>query len=157
VPRLADTSEYYWAHATHTRHTDQPRRFDPFEGKLAMVRVRLPEREPRRFSTRIGTVEPGDHLLATTYQANDKFAVHLGYELRRLDLITPPRQLLRFGAISVLTPLVSHTAINGAAFTAEADARGIRAVPVVVVNGEQLGQGPMSIERALELLERLTG
>ncbi len=61
-----------------------------------------------------------------------------------------------FGAISVLNPLVRHTAVNGAAFRAEADARGIRAVPVVFVNGERLGQGRMSIERAVDLLEGLT-
>ena len=102
VARMADSSEYYWALATHSRHTDEPQRFDPFQGKLAMVRVTLPEREPRRFSSRIGTVEPGDHLIATVYQANDKFAAHVGYPMQRVDLITPPRQLLRFGAISVL-------------------------------------------------------
>jgi len=102
VARRADGLGYYWAIAEHIRHGDDPQRFDPFEGKLAMVRVSLPAREPRRFATRIGTVEPGDHLIATVHEANDKYAETLTYALQRVDLITPPRQLLRFGAISVL-------------------------------------------------------
>jgi alkyl hydroperoxide reductase subunit F len=61
------------------------------------------------------------------------------------------------GAISVLNPTVRHTAINGAAFRDEAAARGIAAVPVVFVNGERLVQGRSSLERVVDLLERLTG
>lgn len=61
------------------------------------------------------------------------------------------------GVISVLNPLVRHTAINGAAFRQEASARGITAVPVVFVNGERLLQGRTTIDRALDALERLTG
>ena len=61
------------------------------------------------------------------------------------------------GVISVLNPLVRHTAINGAAFRHEASARGITAVPVVFVNGERLVQGRSTIDRALDALERLTG
>jgi len=96
----ADNTGYYWVHATHTRK--DPANYKPFEGKLAMVRVQLPYAAPRRFSTLIGTVEPSDHLLSTVREANDKYAQALGYPLEHLDLITPPRQLLRFGAISVL-------------------------------------------------------
>jgi hypothetical protein len=94
-----DALNYYWAHAKHTRKS--PANFPAFEGHLAMVRVRLPDRIPRRFSTPIGTVEPADHLISSVLEANDKYAQPLGYPLQRLELITPPRQLLRFGAISV--------------------------------------------------------
>lgn len=62
-----------------------------------------------------------------------------------------------FGVISALNPHVRHTAINGASFQTEADARGIAAVPAVFVNGERLGQGRMSIERAVDLLESRVG
>ena len=62
-----------------------------------------------------------------------------------------------FEVISVLNPLVEHTAINGAAFQQEAAARGITAVPVVFVNGERLTEGRTDVEGAVELLERLTG
>jgi hypothetical protein len=95
----ADPITYYWTEATHTRQT--PEGYQPFVGELAMVRASLPEREPRRFNTVVGTIEPSDHLLATVYEANDKYQKALGYPLARLDVITPPRQLLRFGAISV--------------------------------------------------------
>lgn len=96
----ADPLSYYWAHATHTRQ--DPQGYEPFTGNLAMVRVTLPATEPRRFSTAIGSVEPNDHLLATLAEVNDKYASSLTYEVQRVDLITPPRQMLRFGAISVL-------------------------------------------------------
>ena len=95
----ADPIGYYWVEATHTRQS--PNGYEPFTGELAMVRASLPEREPRRFSTVIGTLEPSDHLIATVFEANDKYQKALGYPLARLDVITPPRQLLRFGAISV--------------------------------------------------------
>ncbi|MEY4577361.1 MAG: hypothetical protein RL701_2064 [Pseudomonadota bacterium] len=104
-----DALDYYWAHAKHTRKS--PAGYAPFEGHLALVRVRLPERTPRRFSTPIGTVEPADHLLGSVFEANDKYAQPLGYALQRLDLITPPRQLLRFGAISVLLGYRSATGL----------------------------------------------
>jgi len=97
----ADPFSYYWARATHTRK-DPPEKYAPFTGELAMVRVTLPASQPRRFSTAIGSVDPGDHLIATLAEANAKYALPLTYDLKRVDLITPPRQLLRFGAISVL-------------------------------------------------------
>lgn len=95
----ADPIGYYWVEATHTRQT--PNGYQPFTGELAMVRASLPEREPRRFNTVIGTCEPSDHLIATIFEANEKYQKALGYPLARLDVITPPRQLLRFGAISL--------------------------------------------------------
>ena len=65
--------------------------------------------------------------------------------------------LCSFGVVSVLNPLVEHTAINGASFQQEAAARGIAAVPVVFVNGERLTQGRTSIDQAVDLLQQLTG
>jgi hypothetical protein len=101
VPKCAgDPVRYYWAEATHVRQ--HPTGHQAFVGKLPMVRVSLPASAPRTFETSIGTVEPPDHLIATVHEANDKFAKVLGYELVRLDVITPPRQKLRFGAVSVL-------------------------------------------------------
>lgn len=95
----ADPITYYWAEATHTRLT--PNGYEPFTGELAMVRASLPERKARRFNTLIGTIEPSDHLIATIFEANDKYQRALGYPIARLDVITPPRQLLRFGAVSL--------------------------------------------------------
>ena len=43
---------YYRAHATHDREFPD---YDPFTGHLGMVRVTLPEREPRAVTTMIGT------------------------------------------------------------------------------------------------------
>ncbi|MET0386321.1 MAG: hypothetical protein ABW321_10205 [Polyangiales bacterium] len=103
VTELPYTAEpgvrYYWVEATHARQTAG---YPAFVGKLPMVRVSLPAFQPQTFVTAIGTVEEGDHLIATVHEANDKFAKDLGYPLRRVDMITPPRQKLRFGAISVL-------------------------------------------------------
>ena len=98
--RERDKARYYWVEATHTRK--QPSGYAPFTGQLPMVRVRLPAREPRDFLTAVGTVEPEDHLIATLAEANEHFAARLGYSMARVDLITPPRQLLRFGAVSVM-------------------------------------------------------
>lgn len=95
----ADPISYYWVEAAHTRKT--PDGYEPFTGELAMARASLPEREPRRFNTVIGTIEPSDHLIATIFEANEKYQKALGYPLARLDVITPPRQLLRFGAVSL--------------------------------------------------------
>lgn len=95
-----DKGRYYWAHATHTRET--PAGFSPFVGELPMVRVTLPAQVPKSFSTCIGQVLPGDHLVDTVLEANQKYARFLSQPIGRLDLITPPRQGVRFGAISVL-------------------------------------------------------
>jgi hypothetical protein len=95
-----DEVRYYWVEATHTRR--HPDGFQPFIGTLPMVRVSLPANEPHAVATAIGTFEPADHLIATVHEANEKFAAALGYQLARVDMITPPRQELRFGAISVM-------------------------------------------------------
>jgi hypothetical protein len=99
---------YYWVEATHARQ--QPDGYPIFVGKLPMVRVTLPLFQPQTFVTAIGTVEEADHLIATVHEANDKFAGALGYPLQRVDVITPPRQKLRFGAVSVLLGYRDSTA-----------------------------------------------
>ncbi|MDN6795697.1 MAG: alkyl hydroperoxide reductase subunit F [Propionibacterium sp.] len=52
--------------------------------------------------------------------------------------------------MAVLNPQVTHTAIEGSAFEAEAEERGIRSVPTVFLNGEPFGQGRMSLEKILD-------
>jgi hypothetical protein len=95
-----DDYRYYWVQADHVRHS--PDGFAPFTGELGMVRVRLHSTRPKIYHTAFGVVAPGDHLIDTVYEANQKYSRQLGYEMKRLDLITPARQGLRFGAISVL-------------------------------------------------------
>jgi hypothetical protein len=99
-PRAADdATRYYWVEAAHTRK--RPGDFHPFVGRLAMARVTLPATKPETFRTALGTIEPGDHLLATVHEANQKFEKKLGAKLQRVDVITPLRQGIRFGALSV--------------------------------------------------------
>lgn len=62
-----------------------------------------------------------------------------------------------FGVIAALNPTVRHTAVNGAAFTEEAAARGVVSVPMVFVNGERLTQGRMGVDAAVDVLEALVG
>jgi hypothetical protein len=93
-----DKSRYYWVKATHTRRT--PSGFKPFVGELAMARVTLDATRPKIYRTAFGKISPSDHLIDTVFEANQKYARHLGYEIKRLDLITPAREGLRFGAIS---------------------------------------------------------
>jgi hypothetical protein len=95
-----DPFTYYKCVAKHSRVS--PGGFDPFFGELAMVRVRLPTSQPRDFSSVIGQVNSSDHLLKTVDDLNDRYEGGLGYRCQRVDLITPPRQLLRFAAVSVL-------------------------------------------------------
>lgn len=95
-----DKARYYWVQSKHTRLA--PVGFEPFVGELAMVRVTLPLSRSKSFNTAIGKVLPGDHLIDTVLEANQKYARFLEAPLGRVDLITPPRQGVRFGAISVL-------------------------------------------------------
>jgi len=55
--------------------------------------------------------------------------------------------------MSVLNPAIHHTAIDGAAFQEEVDARGVRAVPAVFLDGELWGSGRMSLEEIVERLD----
>jgi hypothetical protein len=97
--KSGDKYRYYWATAVHTRKS--PAGFKPFTGEIAMARVTLHKDQPKTYRTAFGTIEKGDHLIDTVYEANQKYAKHLGYSLQRLDLVTPARDIVRFGAISV--------------------------------------------------------
>jgi alkyl hydroperoxide reductase subunit F len=55
--------------------------------------------------------------------------------------------------MSVLNPRITHTAIDGALFQAEADARQVMAVPTVFVNGELFDSGRMTVEQILAKLD----
>jgi alkyl hydroperoxide reductase subunit F len=55
--------------------------------------------------------------------------------------------------MSVLNPKVSHVAIDGALFQDEAEARGVKAVPTVFLNGEPFGQGRMTLEEIVAKLD----
>jgi alkyl hydroperoxide reductase subunit F len=55
--------------------------------------------------------------------------------------------------MSVLNPRISHTAIDGALFRHEVEARGVMAVPTVLLNGEMFGQGRMSLEQIVAKLD----
>ena len=55
--------------------------------------------------------------------------------------------------MSVLNPRIRHTAIDGALFQDEVEARKIMAVPTVLLNGEAFDQGRMSLEQILAKLD----
>jgi alkyl hydroperoxide reductase subunit F len=55
--------------------------------------------------------------------------------------------------MSIVNPKVSHVAIDGALFQDEADARGVKAVPTVFLNGEPFGQGRMTLEEIVAKLD----
>ena len=96
--KSTDKRRYYWAKAVHTRKS--PDGFAPFTAEIAMARVTLHADKPKTYRTAFGTIAPGDHLIDTVFEANQKYERHLGYEIKRLDLVTPARDGLRFGAIS---------------------------------------------------------
>ncbi|MFW6093992.1 MAG: alkyl hydroperoxide reductase subunit F [Pseudomonadota bacterium] len=54
--------------------------------------------------------------------------------------------------MSAVNPAVSHTAIDGARFPEEVEARNVMAVPAVFLNGEPFDQGRMSLEQILARL-----
>jgi alkyl hydroperoxide reductase subunit F len=64
-----------------------------------------------------------------------------------------PDVVQALNAISVLNPSIRHTAIDGAAFPAEAEARNVLAVPTVFLDGELLDAGRMSLEQILAKLD----
>ena len=113
-----DAYRYYWVEANHERST--PQGFGPFTGQLAMARVTLDETRPRTYKTALGKVTPADHLIDTVYEANQKYSRHLGYEIGRLDVITPARQVLRFGAISVMLGFKNKTDKSPSCYILEA-------------------------------------
>jgi NADH-dependent peroxiredoxin subunit F len=64
-----------------------------------------------------------------------------------------PDVVQALNAISVLNPSIRHTAIDGAAFQHEAEARNVLAVPTVFLDGELLDAGRMSLEQILAKLD----
>ena len=55
--------------------------------------------------------------------------------------------------MSVINPRIKHVAIEGGAYQDEIDARDIKAVPTVYLNGELFGQGRMQIEEFISKLD----
>ena len=55
--------------------------------------------------------------------------------------------------MAVINPGISHTMIDGALFQDEVNSRRIMAVPTVFLNGEEFGQGRMSIEEIIAKLD----
>jgi NADH-dependent peroxiredoxin subunit F len=56
--------------------------------------------------------------------------------------------------LAVVNPRVRHTMVDGALFEQEVAAQNIRSVPTVLLNGEQFGQGRMTIEDILARLDK---
>lgn len=54
--------------------------------------------------------------------------------------------------MSVLSPNITHTMIDGAAFKEEAEGKGIMAVPSIYLNGEFFESGRMEVEEILAKL-----
>jgi len=55
--------------------------------------------------------------------------------------------------MAVLNPRITHTAIDGAVFPDEVEARSVLAVPTVFLNGEVFDQGRMSLEQIVDQLD----
>jgi NADH-dependent peroxiredoxin subunit F len=55
--------------------------------------------------------------------------------------------------MAVLNPRITHTAIDGALFQAEVEARKVMAVPTVYLNGEVFGQGRMELEQIVARMD----
>lgn len=134
-----DESRYYWVTASHDRTS--PAGFKPFTGELTMARVTLTERTPKVFKTAFGTINPSDHLIDTVYEANQKYERTLGYHLERVDLITPARDGLRFGAISVLFGYKKASDKKPSCYILEAGTA--TGQPKVLYLGKQIG-GPIN-------------
>jgi NADH-dependent peroxiredoxin subunit F len=64
-----------------------------------------------------------------------------------------PEVVQAFNLISVINPRISHTAVDGALFQHEIEARKVLAVPSVFVNGEEFGQGRMGVEEIIAKLD----
>ena len=59
--------------------------------------------------------------------------------------------------MAVLNPAIRHTAIDGADFPAEVEARQIMSVPTVYLNGQLFGQGRMGLEEILAKIDTSAG
>ncbi len=64
-----------------------------------------------------------------------------------------PEVVQSLNLISVINPRISHTAIDGALYQHEIEARKVLAVPSVFLNGEVFGQGRMGVEEIIAKLD----
>ena len=55
--------------------------------------------------------------------------------------------------LAILNPGITHVAVDGAAFQAEVEAQKVMAVPTVLLNGQEFGQGRMDIEQILAKID----
>ena len=68
-----------------------------------------------------------------------------------------PTVVQALNTMSALNPGISHTAIEGGAFPAEAEAREVLTVPSVFLNGEPFAQGRMSLAEIVAKLDASSG
>ncbi|QRV01786.1 alkyl hydroperoxide reductase subunit F [Arcanobacterium phocisimile] len=68
-----------------------------------------------------------------------------------------PTVVQALNAMSVINPLIKHTAVEGGAFQNEIDEHGIKAVPTVFMDGEIFGQGRMSLAEIVAKLDTNSG
>lgn len=64
-----------------------------------------------------------------------------------------PEVVQALNLMSVLNPGITHTAVDGAIFKAEAEERNVLAVPTVFCNGEEFDQGRMTLEQILAKID----
>ncbi|MDP3298901.1 MAG: alkyl hydroperoxide reductase subunit F, partial [Phenylobacterium sp.] len=64
-----------------------------------------------------------------------------------------PDVVQALNTMAALNPRIRHTAIDGGLFQAEVEARGIMAVPTIMLNGVEFGQGRMTLEQVLAKLD----
>jgi alkyl hydroperoxide reductase subunit F len=64
-----------------------------------------------------------------------------------------PEVVQALNAFAAVNPSVRHTMVDGALFVAEAEARGVLAVPSVFLNGTLFAQGGLSVEAILAKLD----
>jgi alkyl hydroperoxide reductase subunit F len=63
-----------------------------------------------------------------------------------------PEIVQALNLMSILNPGITHTMVDGAAFTAEVEEKSIMAVPTIYLNGEYFNSGRMSLEEILAQL-----
>ena len=64
-----------------------------------------------------------------------------------------PEVVQALNLLAALNPRISHTAIDGALYQSEIEARQVLAVPTVFLNGATFGQGRMSVEEIVAKLD----
>jgi alkyl hydroperoxide reductase subunit F len=64
-----------------------------------------------------------------------------------------PEVVQALNLMSVTNPRIRHVAVDGSLFRAEAEDRNVLAVPTVYRNGQEFGQGRMTIEQILSILD----